>query len=122
MQSLLLFRSVSHLKFPDDDDDDNNDNVNHIRLHMTHTQNQILCTRRAPVVTTCVLLTGGSQLYKQRNCQFLHFVLRTYFKSRLAAAELIALVVMMSVDSYKSDVLQLTHSLHCIPFNINCFT
>ena len=77
MLSLLLFRSVSHLKFHDDDDDDdddddennnnnnNNNNVNHILLHMTHTQNQTLPTRRSPVVTMYVLLAGGSQLYKQ---------------------------------------------------------
>jgi len=46
--------------------------------------------------------------------QFLHFVLRTHFKSRLAAAELIALVVMTSINSYKSDVLGLMLSMHYI--------
>jgi len=46
--------------------------------------------------------------------RFLHFVLRTHFKSRLAATELIALVVMMSIYSYKSDVLEVMHSMHYI--------
>ena len=44
----------------------------------------------------------------------MHFVFRTHFKSRLAAAQLIALVVMMSINSHKSDVSELMYSMHCI--------
>jgi len=67
MLSLLLFHSVSHLKCPDNNNNNNNNKplhryVNHVRLHMTHTQIQALCTRWSPVVTVYVLLAGESQL------------------------------------------------------------
>jgi hypothetical protein len=48
--------------------------------------------------------------------RFLHFVLRTYFKSRLEATELIALVVMMSIYSYKPDILELTDAQYALQY------
>ena len=81
-----------------------------------------VCTsgRKGPAVQTMIL------------SRFLHFVLRTHSKSRLAATELIASVVMMHINSYKSHVLELMLCMHYITLlyitlyyttlNINYFT
>jgi len=66
MLSLLLFHSVCYLKCPDiASNQPLLRYVNHIRIHMTHTQIQTLCKRRSPVVTMYLLLAAGSQLHKQ---------------------------------------------------------